>query len=349
MKSRMKHLMAGVVCLAAIGAGGSGFAQQPSGQLTVYTALLPSVLAPYAAAFNEAYPDVKINWVREAGGMLAARIIAEKADPKADVIWGLPVPEIITLDQAGLIERYSPKGVEELKPLFVDAVNKPPAWTGLDMFLNLICFNTVEAEKRGIPKPESWADLTKPVYAGQITMPSPQMSGTGYAYIMAWIQSMGEDKAWTYIDALNKNVASYTNSSSTRCKQAAAGEYVVGLSTDFNASPLKSKGAPIDLLVPSDGTGWGIEASALPKGSKKPELAKLLLDFSISQKANEAYAKYYGIVARNGIKSSQPNAVENGDQRALKIDIAWGNDNRDRILNKWGAQYQAKSEPKPAK
>jgi ABC-type Fe3+ transport system substrate-binding protein len=55
-----------------------------------------------------------------------------------------------------------------------------PTWTGLWGFAAAVCFNTVEAAKRNIPKPASWADLTKPVYKGQITMPNPASSGTGF-------------------------------------------------------------------------------------------------------------------------------------------------------------------------
>jgi iron(III) transport system substrate-binding protein len=36
------------------------------------------------------------------------------------------------------------------------------------------------AKKRNIPKPETWKDLTKPAYKGQIVMPNPASSGTGF-------------------------------------------------------------------------------------------------------------------------------------------------------------------------
>jgi iron(III) transport system substrate-binding protein len=34
----------------------------------------------------------------------------------------------------------------------------------MDVWGATVCFNTVEAQKKNIPKPETWKDLTKPIY-----------------------------------------------------------------------------------------------------------------------------------------------------------------------------------------
>src|SRR3546814_2278428 len=78
-----------------------------------------------------------------------------------------------------MLEPYAPKGVELLDKKFVDSSN-PPAWVGMDAWAASVCFNTVEAEKLGLPAPKSWKDLTDPVYAGRIIMPNPNSSGTGF-------------------------------------------------------------------------------------------------------------------------------------------------------------------------
>ncbi|WP_194284625.1 ABC transporter substrate-binding protein, partial [Streptococcus pneumoniae] len=54
-----------------------------------------------------------------------------------------------------------------------------------------------------LPMPTSWADLAKPVYKGQVVMPDPQSSGTGYMIVAAILQGMGADKGW----ALLKQIA----------------------------------------------------------------------------------------------------------------------------------------------
>ena len=257
--------------------------------------------------------------MRDAGGVIHARLLAERANPHADIIFSLPVTDLVGLYREGMIEPYAPKDYEKLKPHFRDDKHNPPAWTGLEMYLNTICFNTVEAEKRHLPKPTHWSDLANPVYRGQISMPSPAMSNTGYGYVHSWVQTMGEEKAWSFMQALDQNVAIYTNSSATPCKLASQGEYAIGLSTDLTGPQMKTKGAPLDLIVPADKTAWDIEAVALTKGSKHPEAAKLMLDWSVTKEASEVFNTYYGNVGYPGLNNGPPNSIPNGDSFGRRL------------------------------
>src|SRR5262249_40502316 len=123
-----------VLCLPS-----AGQAQQT---LTAYTSLQKEGLAPYETAFKKAHPEIQIPLVRDPGAVIHSRLLAEKANPRADIIFGLPVTDIVGLYKEGLIEPYAPKNYENLKPRFHDPRN-PPVWTGLEMYLNVICFNTV--------------------------------------------------------------------------------------------------------------------------------------------------------------------------------------------------------------
>src|SRR3546814_8584993 len=90
----------------------------------------------------------------------------------------------------------------------------------MDAWAASLCFNTVEAEKLGLPAPTSWKDLTDPVYDGRIIMPNPNSSGTGFLDVSSWLQLFGDDEAWEYMDALHQNIARYTHSGSAPCKLA---------------------------------------------------------------------------------------------------------------------------------
>jgi iron(III) transport system substrate-binding protein len=54
--------------------------------LTVYTAVEAEDLKKYAARFNEDHPDININWVRDSTGIVTAKLLADKENPRADVI-----------------------------------------------------------------------------------------------------------------------------------------------------------------------------------------------------------------------------------------------------------------------
>jgi iron(III) transport system substrate-binding protein len=312
-------------------------------QLLVYTALETDQLKAYADSFNKIEPNIELKWVRDSTGVITAKVLAEKANPQADVIMGVAATSMMVFDQNGLLLPYKPKGFEKLVRKYSDP--KPvPAWVGMDAWGATVCFNVVEAAKRGIPRPETWKDLTKAVYKGQITMPAPPSSGTGFLDATAWLQMWGEKDGWKYMDALHENIAQYTHSGSKPCRQSGAGEFVVGISFEYRAQQVKKSGAPVMLVFPSEGLGWDIEATGIVKTTKKLEAAKKLMDWIASKEANELYAGWWQVVAMPGIAKPQPNIPDNYEQLLIKNDFAWAAKNRDKILAEWQKRYAAKIE-----
>ena len=313
--------------------------------LLVYTALETDQLKGFKDSIEAAVKDVEIRWVRDSTGVITAKLIAEKANPQADLVLGLAATSLLVLEQEGMLTPYAPKGVGALNPRFVDS-KKPPMWVGMDVWGATICFNTVEAQKRNLPKPESWKDLLKPIYRGQITMPHPASSGTGFLDVTAWLQLYGEAEGWKYMDALHENIAQYVHSGSKPCRQAGAGEFVMGISFEYRANATKASGAPVDLIFPKEGVGWDMEAAAIMKASKKQDAARKVMDWAVTKEANELYAKSYAIVAMPGVAKPLPNVPANYEKMLVKNDFGWAAKNRDRILAEWSKRYNAKAEPK---
>ena len=313
--------------------------------LTVYTALEADQIKAYQAAFERENPDIKIQWVRDSTGIITAKLLAEKNNPKADVIWGLAGTSLGLMDKEGMLEPYAPKGLDQIAPHMRDA--KPvPAWVGMDAFAAAICFNTIEAKKQNLPAPTSWHDLTKPVYAGKIVMPNPASSGTGFLDVSAWLQMFGEEKGWAYMDALHKNIGSYTHSGSKPCNLAASGEFPIGVSFDYRAAKLKADGAPIEPIFPSEGLGWEVEATAIVRGTKHVDAARKVADFSASRAANELYKANFAVLAIPSVATSNPNLPADLASRMIKNDFVWAATERDRILAEWSRRYDGKSEPR---
>ena len=329
---------AGLIAMSAVGASAKT-------TLTVYTAIEADDLKKYAARFNEDHPDIEIKWVRDSTGVVTAKLLAEKANPQADVIWGLAATSLLVLKPEGMLLAYSPKGVEKLDANFRDKEN-PPAWVGMDAWVAAICFNTVEAAKKGLPKPTSWKDLTKPVYKGQIVMPNPASSGTGFLDVSSWLQIMGETEGWKYMDALHQNIGVYTHSGSKPCTMAGQGEYPIGVAFEFRAARVKTQGAPIDIVFPEEKSGWDMEATAIVKGTKNLEAAKTLVDWSVSEKAMKLYNEGYAVTAIASIAKPVEHLPANMTQHMAKNDFQWAATNRARILAEWEKRYGAKSEPK---
>lgn len=55
---------------------------------------------------------------------------------------------------------------------------------------------------------------------------------------------------------------------------------------------MTTKGAPIEAILPTEGSGWDMEATAIVKGTKKLDAAKTLADWAITKQANELYNNY---------------------------------------------------------
>ena len=314
-------------------------------ELTVYTAVEAEDLKRYAETFNADHPDIKINWVRDSTGVITAKLLAEKNNPQADVVWGLAATSLLLLKTEGMLEPYAPAGVDKLDPKFVDNSN-PPTWVGMDAWVAAVCFNTVEGEKLGLPEPKSWKDLTNPVYKGHVVMPNPASSGTGFLDVSSWLQMFGQDEGWKFMDALHENIAAYTHSGSKPCKMAAAGEIPIGVSFAFRGAKSKADGAPIEIIVPSEGVGWDMEATAIVAGTSKLEAAKTLVDWSITKTANEMYNTGYAVVAMPGVAKPVKFFPENLTEKMIDNDFEFAANNRAAILEEWAKRYDSKSEPK---
>ncbi len=323
------------------------FAQKT--QLTVYTALETDQLKAYEAGFTKVNPDIEIKWVRDSTGVITAKLLAEKANPQADVVMGVAASSLALLDAQKMLVPYAPLNLDAIMSKYRDKKN-PPAWFGMDVWGATVCFNTVEAQKRGIPKPETWKDLTKPIYKGQIVMPNPASSGTGFFDVSAWLTLWGDDGGkgggWKYMDALHENIAQYTHSGSKPCNMAATGEYVMGISFEYRGNANKAKGAPIDLVFPKEGLGWDLEAFAIHAGTKKLAAAQKLADWASSKDAMLLYGKNFAITAQPGVAEPLKNVPADYESRLVKMDFATTAANRERVLAEWNKRYNAKSEPK---
>ena len=337
--NRPLRMLLGAV--AALALAPAALAQKT--ELLVYTALETDQLKAYTESFQKQNPNIDLKFVRDSTGVITAKVLAEKANPQADVILGVAASSMEIFKAEGLLAPYEPANFKALNRKYSEAGN-PPAWVGMDVFAAVVCYNTVEGKKKNIPKPESWADLTKPVYKGQITMPNPASSGTGFFDVTAWLQTMGEAGGWKYMDALHENIAQYTHSGSKPCRQAGAGEFVVGISFDFRGNDVKAKGAPVELVFPKEGLGWDLEAVGIVKTTKKMDAAKKLVDWVATKEANQAFAKNFAIVAHPEVKPALPHIPADLEGRLIKNDFAYAAKNRDKILAEWQKRYAAKTE-----
>ena len=130
------------------------------------------------------------------------------------------------------------------------------------------------------------------------------------------------------------------------CRQAGSGETPIGVSFAYRGAKVKNKGAPIEIIIPSEGVGWEMEATAIMKGTDKLDAAKKLVDFSVSKEANVMYNSVYAVVAYPGVAQPVENYPPNIGDAMIESDFEWMAENRLRILKEWQTRYDSKSLPK---
>ena len=315
-----------------------------AGKLVVYSSADADALKTYAEAFAKAHPGIQVEWVRDSTGALQRRILAEKDKPRADVILAHTAANLAQLGQAGLLQPYAPKGVERVSGRFLDP-GQPTLWVGLYAWSSAMCVHREATRKAGATVPAKWEDLLQPALKGQVTMPSPATSGTGALMLTAWVRMWGEAKAWAYMDRLHENIRAYTRSGSRPCEQAGAGEAAVGLSFPFRGARIKTAGAPIDVVVAADGTGWDLQAAALVKGTRNPKDAQALLDWALTNPAMEAFARYGELTSVKVRVQKVENLPPNIPEKMIAQDFGWVAREQPRLIAEWTRRYAGKAEP----
>ena len=74
--------------------------------------------------------------------------------------------------------------------------------------------------------------------------------------------------------------------------------------------------------------------------------AKTLLDWSVSEKANQMYNEGYAVIGIQALAKPVDHFPPNIPQSMIDNDFEWAASNRRRILKEWQGRYDSKSEPK---
>lgn len=306
--------------------------------VNIYTGLEEDGVTQYIGAFNDRYPDIKVNIIRDSTGVVSSKLMIEKDNPIADVVWGVNSSNILFLDDSNLYKEYNPSNLINFDPSYYDVKNKIPHWMGISIATVALTVNVKELEALNLPIPESYEDLLNPEYKGLIIMPNPVSSGTGYSIVSSLMQIMGEENAWNYLDKLHKNIGQYSHSGSTPTKQTATGEYCIGIGMDFLSIQMEEKNPQIKTIFPKEGSGWDIEISALVNKENIKENAKIFYEWSLSEEAMKMYADNRSRITFIDKSYTKPE-FSNVKSQSINNDLTWQTDNRSRIVKIWEEKY----------
>ena len=254
---------------------------QAEGTLVVYGSCEEEYLAVACEKFQELY-GIEVQYQRLSTGEVQSKVEEEAGNPSGDVWFGGTTDPYNVCAAEGLLEAYE---AENAAHLLGEAYrDKDGYWYGIYKGILGFMVNVDELERMGLEKPADWADLTKPEYQGLIWLSNYNTSGTAKLVINTMIQKYGHDEGIQYLVDLDKNIHVYTKSGSGPSKNVGTGECVIGIGFlhDGITQIVDNGYGNVELIIPSSGTSYEIGATAIFKGAKHPNAAKLWIEFALS-------------------------------------------------------------------
>ncbi|SFU48937.1 ABC transporter substrate-binding protein [Butyrivibrio sp. INlla21] len=265
-------------------------AAKAEGELVVYGSCEEEYLAAACEHFQELY-GVKVTYQRLSTGEVQSKIEEENGNPSGDVWFGGTTDPYNVAAGEGLLEAYEAQNASHL--ISDTYRDKDGYWYGIYKGILGFMVNMDELQRMNIDKPEDWKDLLKPEYKGLIWLSNYNTAGTAKLVINTMIQKYGHDEGIKYLVDLDKNIEVYTKSGSGPSKNVGTGECVVGIGFlhDGITQIVDNGYGNIGLIIPSTGTSFEVGATAIFKGCKHPNAAKLWIEYALSPECVELAAE----------------------------------------------------------
>lgn len=238
-----------------------------------------------AADFESRCSDISVEVQQSPALPLFTRFQQEQAA-------GVDTADVLSVAGYGLYEQA--KATDLIAPIDPSVLEGYPAayadpdgyWFSSRVVTMMIVINTNVIAAGD--EPTGWKDLLDPKYAGNIALTDPVQNGTGY--ILLWqllhTDGLGQD----YLNSLAEQHPVLVSTTGQTVTSLVSGEFGVAMIPDDNAWVQIATGAPLKVIVPSEGVGTNPNYNMLPKTAPHKEAATVFLKYLASKEGGEASA-----------------------------------------------------------
>jgi len=259
-------------------------AQTAPTELRVLTHSAFALPKPLLAQFEkEAGVKLRISKAGDAGEMLNKLILTRKA-PIADVVFGIDNSLAAKAIAADVLEPYSGAASQR-----AGTQNLPAPLVAVDYGYVTLNYDKAWFAKRKVALPASLDELAQPKMAKLLVVQNPATSSTGYAFLLATIGALGEEKAFDWWARMReggvKVAKGWSEAYYTDFSRAEGGSYpmVVSYATSPAAELFYSKDKiaepPTASLAFAGAVFKQVEGVALVKGGQARPAAEKFIEF----------------------------------------------------------------------
>lgn len=263
-------IMVGIFLCTIMGCG----RQMDERSVTIYSSAEEYRNEYYLSRLQEQFPDYDISIEYMETGNHAAKILAEGESTECDISLSV---------EYGYMQKYSDY-LATMEEYSLDIFMEDMRDENQKIFPELrnsgaIIINMDSLKERNLPEPTCYEDLLSPEYKGLISMPNPKSSGTGYMFLKALVNSMGEDEAFAYFDSLSENVLQFTSSGSGPVNSLVSGETVIGLGMTAQAVTQINEGVNLKIIYFEEGAPYSAYGYGIIKGKEDIECVREVFAF----------------------------------------------------------------------
>lgn len=276
--------------VAAVLVGGYAALAQETGSVVVYTSI-DQVFAEPVFRILEEKTGLSVRAVfdteeTKSTGVLN-RLIAEGANPQADVFWsGDPVRPFLLIER-GLVAPYLSPEASAIPREFRDGEGM---WTGSAARARVLLVDRSRLGSR--PPPRSILDLVSPTWKGETAIANP-LFGTTTMHVASLFAAWGDERSRDFLARLTQNEVRIASSNGEVRRLVTGGEITFGLTDTDDAYEAVKSGAPVDVVYPDqEGLGSLVMPTAvlLIRGGPNPAGARRAIDFLLSAEVERQMA-----------------------------------------------------------
>jgi iron(III) transport system substrate-binding protein len=263
-------------------------AAKKEGELTWYTTHYTSEAAEELGAMFTKLYGIKVNVVRTTAQVAYQRATQDfkAGQTVCDVFSTTDMGHVMRFKAEGRLEKYVPESTDKIAEAFRNLDPDGFFHTTSAGFV-VLTYNTAKVKAEDAPK--KWADLLDPKWKGKVSTGHPAFSG----YVGTWVLSMKLQDKWDYFEQLEKNKPQIGRSINDTVTALNAGERQVAAGAGGSTLYSASRGNPLAIVYPSDGAILIIAPSAILKGTKHPNAARLFMEYLYSIEASQIDVKHF--------------------------------------------------------